>query len=201
MPLNLVVAYVQEDMEVIKTFATLKSVSVQYKVMQGEDAVLYQGTSTRQATADESTSLVHLGEPRFTDLLSDEPLPSILDAHLDMLRCMHHDFDMTCPLPADMLEHPVFVEFTLVAFCSRQDSPYPEREYLYIGPLMKIPLLPVGTGYDHNMLIAAAKPPYLLRSELEHLERHMEECKELEPFLADGEWTDLPKHVQFELVL
>jgi hypothetical protein len=205
-PLNLVVAYVQEDVDVVKTFATLKSISLQYKIVQEcieGQKVLYEGTSADKTTAAQSTSLLLLGDPKFTDLLSNSPLPPSPDAHLDMQRCLHHDFDLICPIPSksqENLEYPVFVELTLVAFCSREDSPYPEQEYLYLGPPMKIPLLPLPASYE-NMIIAAAKPPYLLRSELEYLKRYLEEFTEIELFLEDADLADLPKHLQVELVL
>ncbi len=206
MPLNLVVAYVQEDMDVVKTFATLKSISLQYKIVQEcieGQKVLYEGTSADKTTAAQSTSLLLLGDSKFTDLLSNSPLPPSPDAHLDMQRCLHHDFDLICPIPSksqENLDNPVFVELTLVAFCSREGSPYPEREYLYLGPPMKIPLLPMSASYE-NMIIAVAKPPYLLRSELEYLKRYLEEFNEIELFLEDADLADLPKHLQMELVL
>lgn len=205
-PLNLVVAYVQEDMDVVKTFASLKSISLQYKIVQDcieGQKVLYEGTSANKTTVAQSTSLLLLGDAKFTDLLSNEPLPPILDAHLDMQRCLHHDFDLMCPIPSksrDNLDYPVFVEFTLVAFCAREDSLNPEQEYLYLGPPMKVPLLPMSSSYE-NMIVAAAKPPYLLRSDLEYLKLYLEECNEIELFLADADLADLPKHLQVELVL
>ena len=114
---------------------------------------------------------------------------------------MHYDFELTVPLPPDAKQYPLYAEFTLCAFCSREG--HPGQHYLYLGPRMKIPLLPEAAGgyYDNNMIIAAAKPPYLIRADIQYLKEYIQQFSEIELLYGDTSLSDLPKAFQMQLSL
>jgi hypothetical protein len=112
MPLDSMVAYVQEDEQndnITKTFASIQSLSLQYKILlhhrpqqigsTPEPDVLDEGYSVPKSSSHSHNSLVRMSDPIFTDLLSNDPLPASADTHQELQRCMHYEFELTCQRP------------------------------------------------------------------------------------------------------